>query len=422
MPKKKKANAILGLLTLKEPSQSALQQFADQQRKQAADKGAKLTQLPATVPKVNSKWNGLPEAHKSKDSDSIKRPTSSTRDSRTPSALNHSTFSVASYGSRNTPSSAASFVSSLSFLSNTTFSSGNDRKDSGPYAQQTDRVNAAPSSPSALSLPELTYFFPDSPDESDLPGSSRELGVINAEDAPYPMVPSSTLPTLSIRSMDKAAESTSTALSPPPMIPSSGLEDLTTDRQSIMDTASVRESLDSMTPELEVFDDEDDDDCSFDDSHDFLLEFQKINTNHMLSPSPTTEGALHPLSGHSFDPVPDSRRLSSMTLQYKQASQLPTLYEASITSSIATDASDDTVSQLPELIRVNSDESNVFSIAPSVTPSVMSASWFASPRERLGLGGRIRKNDILPWESRGAPQPGKRKKNPLSGIFTKNNA
>ncbi|KAM0714912.1 hypothetical protein Q7P37_009377 [Cladosporium fusiforme] len=73
----KKKNGMLGFLTLKEPSTSALEQFAEQQKKAAAAKtaaakvGGRSTavgqpnvstqKLPEHVPKVNSKWDGLPE-------------------------------------------------------------------------------------------------------------------------------------------------------------------------------------------------------------------------------------------------------------------------------------------------------------------------------------------------------------------------
>lgn len=67
----KKKNGVLGFLTLKEPSTSALEQFAEQQKKAAAGKTGRATavglssvsvqKLPEHVPRVNSKWDGLPE-------------------------------------------------------------------------------------------------------------------------------------------------------------------------------------------------------------------------------------------------------------------------------------------------------------------------------------------------------------------------
>jgi len=40
------------------------------------------------------------------------------------------------------------------------------------------------------------------------------------------------------------------------------------------------------------------------------------------------------------------------------------------------------------------------SITGSVAPSTLSAQWYKTPRERLGLGGRISHSDILPWDER----------------------
>lgn len=68
----KKKNGMMGFLTLKEPSTSALEQFAEQQKKAAAAKtggrspagslpAVSAQKLPEHVPKVNSKWDGLPE-------------------------------------------------------------------------------------------------------------------------------------------------------------------------------------------------------------------------------------------------------------------------------------------------------------------------------------------------------------------------
>ena len=69
--KDKKKGGVLGFLTLKEPSTNALEQFAAEQKKAAAVKTGRATavgltsvsqqKLPEHVPKVNSKWDGLPE-------------------------------------------------------------------------------------------------------------------------------------------------------------------------------------------------------------------------------------------------------------------------------------------------------------------------------------------------------------------------
>lgn len=66
---KRKSGGVLGFLTLKEPSTSALEEFAENERRRmTAQKGSKMLsgvstqKLPSNVPKVNSKWNGLPES------------------------------------------------------------------------------------------------------------------------------------------------------------------------------------------------------------------------------------------------------------------------------------------------------------------------------------------------------------------------
>ncbi|EME49846.1 hypothetical protein DOTSEDRAFT_68590 [Dothistroma septosporum NZE10] len=73
---KKKGAGVLGFLTLREPSTSAFEEFAEQERKKAAQKNLKLggvtlpgvssQRLPDHVPKVNSKWDGLPDFAKRK--------------------------------------------------------------------------------------------------------------------------------------------------------------------------------------------------------------------------------------------------------------------------------------------------------------------------------------------------------------------
>ncbi|EMC93363.1 hypothetical protein BAUCODRAFT_238257 [Baudoinia panamericana UAMH 10762] len=68
--RKNKAASVLGFLTLKEPSTAAWEEFAEAQRKAAAQKGGRVSavrpagvssqRLPDFVPKTNSKWDGLP--------------------------------------------------------------------------------------------------------------------------------------------------------------------------------------------------------------------------------------------------------------------------------------------------------------------------------------------------------------------------
>jgi hypothetical protein len=61
---------------------------------------------------------------------------------------------------------------------------------------------------------------------------------------------------------------------------------------------------------------------------------------------------------------------------------------------------------------------DAISVSGSVAPSIMSAQWYRPPRERLGLGTRMSRTEILPWElggpeEEGPPVPPKPKTPPL---------
>ncbi|KAL0254311.1 hypothetical protein SLS55_009785 [Diplodia seriata] len=64
---KKRGSSFFSFLAVKEPTSGALEQYADLQRKQAAAKGTSFMagvssqKLPLEVPRVNTKWDGLPQ-------------------------------------------------------------------------------------------------------------------------------------------------------------------------------------------------------------------------------------------------------------------------------------------------------------------------------------------------------------------------
>ncbi|KAF2270365.1 hypothetical protein CC78DRAFT_130513 [Lojkania enalia] len=411
-PKKKKAGAVLGFLSLKEPSQLALEQFAEQQRKQAAEKkggpvpvglpGVSAAKLPPTVPKVNSKWDGLPESAKPKDSvkSSKKRDsTFSTTSSGFTGVPDVSLLSLASDGTRNPPNSIASPSSSTASIP---LSPSYQRRDSGPTVSSPAKSTT---SPSTTSLPEITYFFPDNPDANGmLPGSS-----------------------------DGPQLSTSGAVSPPASSPARGENHDGANIRTVLWDASTAQGF--LAGEAQEFKLSDDDLASLEEEESHADEGIARATDYLAHITPTqsplpspASGSFprpkamnfsRPLSSQSLPPVVDSQdsihaqdisRLSTGTITSKSGmTELPTLYEASV--------SEDSITNLPELGR-SRQNSDAASLASSVTPSVMSASWYRSPRERLGLGGRIRKSDVLPWEGPEQTIPGKKKRGPLS-IFGK---
>ncbi|KAJ4382887.1 hypothetical protein N0V86_002112 [Didymella sp. IMI 355093] len=170
--KKKKSSSVFSFLSLKEPSQLALEQFADQQRKQGNDRGSvspsnasvktgatggtfASKKLPDNVPKVNSKWDGIPDAVKKRQSiasttartskDTKRSSGSSFGQASQISAMpwNTSEFSVMSNESRGPPNSIMSVAAVNA-----------DIYHNGHYI---------PTSPSESSLAEPSYYYPQEP-------------------------------------------------------------------------------------------------------------------------------------------------------------------------------------------------------------------------------------------------------------------
>jgi hypothetical protein len=407
--KKKKAGSVFGFLSLKEPSQVAFEQYAEAQRKQAVEKGSPSPssrtssnyaskRLPENIPKVNSKWDGIPESIKnrhSKSSPSTKnRHSVMSQDSQkshlTALPQNASRASVMTDGTRNPPNSVASPASSVSDLS--------IREDSGSISP----------SPSPNALPEMSYYFPEPID--------------SGSQATQPLQPQTYHPA-TIESPPRSAQP-AFDFSSPDQVP--GLRsDSPASSTSSSDTV-VRDTADVIFKKLNdqpqqgfwgdapaVQPDDEDNVATVPESHDFLFD-DLLPSNTPKAGSPMTTPPLshyaptrpvqnfsRPISlGDLSQPTRSTRTPSYRTAP--MSSGLPTLYEASVTST----ESDETIQDDADV--------ETQSIAPStVTPSVLSAHWLESPRERLGLGGRLRMDAALPWEGSGNP-PAKLKKYRLS--------
>jgi hypothetical protein len=490
-PKKKKTNGVLGFLTLKEPSHSALEQFAEQQRKLASEKGpvgkasignsfalgtVSPQKLPASVPKVNSKWDGIPEAQrKSKDKESIMSKRKSTASSNTTSrfsgssATNGSILSTSSDGSSRTPpnsivstASSGVYESSDRSCSQSTIGS---HKDYGPSVSTSNNSYSIMNSASMTSLPAISYFFPDDPNASGSRSPlSQELSVNGKPPiSPAPAVQnppiskslqdvegdesnntSSSLPAMSkprssvFSNLDHTEEfSHSGSVASPVMRKHLEPEDLI-DTEAIFRVLSKPQGLrpgevqDMQLPESHSFLVEDaggssangsipvdDDETSDSDSdsnsdHSFILPVGDGYTQH------TTMNFSRPLSVPSGQMFPDPAPLPRNALSHRRTpSGLPTLYEVSIASSqdVTVEA---TESDTPRQSMDSIAPSIAPSLALSVTPSVMSDSWYQSPRERLGLGGpRMWKTGATPWDNDGKLPPGKPKRVSRLSLFSK---
>lgn len=412
----------MGFLSLKEPSQLALEQYADAQRKQAVGKagptvpmGTYITtqKLPDSVPKVNSKWDGVPESIRSsskstKSSRNSIRSSSSSSSGKRDSSSSHgprvvppyndweyntSVFSVATHVTRGAPNSLASAASSSTDITL--------RRDSG---SETPPGN----SPSTTSLPEMTYFFQDDPTHTDAVPTTTPALKPSMPQHPWspPPLPENhdmeyfTLP-------DPRADETEVPVS-------------SVDSEADAIFRKLKEGGAFLAGEAQELRLEEDEDAEIvPDSHDFLFAAPlmaaepHINMQPPVIPPRSTSNVNRKPSPNFSRPRQSPHFAAHKSVAIKPA--LPTLYEASIAS---TDA--DTIMDAYELKKEASEDSDTDSIAssiapsvaPSFTPSEMSASWYRSSRERLGLGGQIRKNDVFPWDSR-VDQPGK-KKNRLS--------
>ncbi|KAF2739152.1 hypothetical protein EJ04DRAFT_354080 [Polyplosphaeria fusca] len=447
--KKKKSNPVFGFLTLKEPSQAAFQQFAEQQRKQDKDKSAAKSassassftsssmsvKLPPEVPKVNTKWNGLPEkpdaSHlrpRTRDSFST-WSTPSSASQRFPSMPTTSVFSLASHISRGAPNSLASAAASVTSIPSTVCTYDprddprDDRRDSGPSLTISDKGT----SPSTTTLPEISFFFPAGPNtDSSLSTTHQNVAVprsslSSSADSTRPQQPS-THPT------NLVFEGSSSSTMP--------VADIDVNLRELLGRASAASGFLAGEAQPVDFPDEGDSMAEsevtvFDQSDTLMEKFVLTTTSPLPSPLPSPSFAKfpqasaknfsRPLSTQSLPatpdtpltptfitpPVKDMKRLSLGASANKAVTEMPTLYEDEGSSS-----STETIACLPEAReRRNSD-------AGSVTGSVMSASWYQSSRERLGLGGRIRKSDVLPWES-AADAPGRKKKGRMSMFAAK---
>jgi hypothetical protein len=409
--KKKKAGSVFGFLSLKEPSQVAFEQYAEAQRKLALEKGSSSPststssstnyaskKLPGNIPKVNSKWDGVPDSIKNRHAKAS--PLTKNRHSvmSQDSNMSHSTVlprnvsraSVMTDGTRNPPNSVASPAASVSGLS-----IDQDFRSTSP-------------TPSTNDLSETSFYFPE---PTDCDASVTQ-----------PLQPQTYHPS-TIESPPRSAQPSFDFSSPsdqvPGLRPDSPASSTSSADTVVRDTADVIFKKLNDQPQKSFWEDahavqpHDEVNIAVPESHDFLFD-DLLPSDTPQSNSPMTTPPLshyaparpvhnfsRPISLGDLSAPPRSKR----TVSYRRtpiSSGLPTLYEASVTSLHSDEKVQDDA------------HAETRSIAPStVAPSIMSAHWHDSPRERLGLGGRIRMDAATPWEGSG-DSPSKLKRYRLS--------
>ena len=193
---KKRGSSLFSFLSVKEPSQQAFLDYQESIRKQTAARSGRVTavgmpgvssaKLPLTVPRVNSKWDGVPQTLKEKGKEK--------KDARRPSLMSHrhsssnatagglkSRRSSLTLGSqRSNPKSPSFFgnkagnpsdssVAKLGWESYS-LSNGSSSKD------LTSTSTSSGASPSTSPLPEMNCFFPqDVPKPPMIPAHYRSL-------------------------------------------------------------------------------------------------------------------------------------------------------------------------------------------------------------------------------------------------------
>ena len=176
--KKTKKNKFLSFLSLKEPSQSAFEQLAKQQSAQTQKGltsptsfyGVNHQKLPPTVPKVNSKWDGLPENLNSKDSSRRNSETSSK--SRIASPFSRSKWSLPTGTRQGADSQAVSLNSRASTGKRPSQQSDMPFDGTHPWQKASGslRPGGDPKYESVDDLPTMTYFFSEPLESTTQPG------------------------------------------------------------------------------------------------------------------------------------------------------------------------------------------------------------------------------------------------------------
>lgn len=369
--KDKKKPSFLGTLFTKEPSTDAFLQMQNQSRKQTAQNpgrknppgmsGVSSTKMPQDVPKVNSKWDGMPRRANEEYDRRNPRTSSrghSTRASSTRSRsagpsgrARHSRGLSASTNNSNHPSQARSANSAHEVNSAGSISSSNSIKDS--RAKSTPIHTPSLRSPSGSRLPHITTLFPDdmpkslviphlsglqSRTEASLQGSSKgdSFKEIPRWEENYAI-------------SDQASSPSSTTLEHWPITPSSELLSFLHPRQPVI---------------------------KVDDS--FPFPPMDVNVPELVLIAINTDGLDHPIT---------TREDSNESARAFSAAEARSVRHSN----------DDARSLTPESVLKKGTRGQIF--APSIQPQHDLEKRPDSSRARLGLMASItRSPDAVPWE------------------------
>ncbi|KAK3722157.1 hypothetical protein LTR37_002590 [Vermiconidia calcicola] len=484
---KKKKGGVLGFLTLKEPSTSAWAEFAEAEKAKAKQKGidpatkgipgvSSQRRLPEHVPKVNSKWDGLPDAaresmesralSKAKRSGTFSTSTRQSTGTATSSTSDDSRRARETFGSPISPMQSPIWPyrpsHDLPVLVDGRISSHGSTRQQPPALAIQAGSRPGVIEQSSENMPQ-TFLLPPSPVDQETTALPELDGYLIRPELSGRLTPPElagrlTPPELdgrevsNVRELD-ARQSTNSS----PVGPLSPLTPLGfgSDEQPALIGIHYPE-LDSH--ELELTDKDSKAASNADQQRSTILappaqparsrrpvnfsrpQTKKPSLSHLatevvpetaanrarptsddfLTLSPTLKnesGQIDPFltdtfANHSRETGNIPRRAIS-TLRPDLQQPMNSCAEASFldceSSPITSNEGDDTpAASQPDTTQRSTEEyqdAGVFcsnsraSITPSVAPSYMSEQWHMSPKQRLGLGGRVRKGDVLPWET-----------------------
>jgi hypothetical protein len=441
---KKKRGGMLNFLTVKEPSTSAWAEFAKAEQEKSKQKGGSVIgsgahkpssqRLPNFVPKVNSKWDGLPDNVQKKSMDS---KTSS----------RHNRNSITSNATRDTTWTTNSTVSGDSKMEKQAVATLSSRRVKDSLQSAAGRPSSSRGSGRqlpALALEEAVENTDENLPQTFLRGPSPPPQIQYIPDPTAPLSPSE----LEGDEMVYLQELAASAPNSPTTPPAEGSEA----RPALVGIHYPE--LDSIQKEAELFDDRNKEAVIRANSSRRPVNFSRPQLNKRASPTL----AIQTVSRHerSASPLSQSDNVvlsptlknpsgkiepfltDTFALHSRQTGHIPqrvasTLYKGTeraerepdeapvspisplepelqptgipdLTMRPPTAMSIDTAVQRAD--RSNLESESQLSLVNSIAPSEMSEQWRMSPRERLGLGSKIRKRekgDVLPWEMEDDP-------------------
>ena len=201
--KEKKGGSFFNFLSVKEPSAQAFEEYQNQMRKKTQGRkgrpsavgmpGVSSAKLPPTVPKVNTRWDGVPQAlkEKEKEKDKSKDPPrlSVSAGSKKPASSRPGQLSRSGTSHSASSTSSGNRLADLYGWSTPSSSSGSIAKD---FALE---HNKPKKTPSTTTLPETTLFatHPRLPPRS-VSEQSPPLAELSDDIPPVPELPFSPAP------------------------------------------------------------------------------------------------------------------------------------------------------------------------------------------------------------------------------------